>query len=202
MKRSASKIIGLALLLLVGCGAAGGPLAENAAEASFLELEETDWQAVSIDAGDFGMTEQPIGDPGSYGGSASLPLDKLIAFALASDGAASEDLFDELRQRFLEAPNTVLIYLTLMGNVSRGPDRGASGRDGAGARRRHGTAGRDGTGVSGAHRRADVSGSTPGSQRLPGVLLCAGVFEEGGKYKSFLDRRGCACHNMDISSID
>ena len=61
------------------------------------------------------MTEQPIGDPGSYGGSASLPLDKLIAFALASDGAASEDLFDELRQRFLEAPNTVLIYLTLMG---------------------------------------------------------------------------------------
>ena len=30
------------------------------------------------------MTEQPIGDPGSYGGSASLPLDKLIAFALAS----------------------------------------------------------------------------------------------------------------------
>ena len=115
MKRSASKIIGLALLLLVGCGAAGGPLAENEAEASFLELEETDWQAVSIDAGDFGMTEQPIGDPGSYGGSASLPLDKLIAFALASDGAASEDLFDELRQRFLEAPNTVLIYLTLMG---------------------------------------------------------------------------------------
>lgn len=60
--------------------------------------------------------EDPIGDPAVYGGASSLSLDRLIAFLLLSDSAASKDLSDELRKRFLEAPHTVLAYLTLMGD--------------------------------------------------------------------------------------
>ena len=125
MKQNVKSMMTLALalcLLLAACGGqealpSDAPPPEEAppVQSGFPELEETEWEAVSTDAGDFGITELPIGDPVVYGGASSLSLDQLIAFALASDGAASEDLFDELRQRFLEAPNTVLIYLTLMG---------------------------------------------------------------------------------------
>ena len=45
----------------------------------------------------------------------AVPLDQLITFALVSD-ALSEGACDELRSRFLEAPNTVLAYLVLMGD--------------------------------------------------------------------------------------
>lgn len=74
------------------------------------------WQAVTIDAADFGIPDRPIGDPALYGGAASLPLGKLIACSLSSDGAAGEDLSDELWRRFLEDPDTVLAYLALMGD--------------------------------------------------------------------------------------
>lgn len=136
MKRSASKIflaLVLLLLLLSGCGgqkAEDLPPVENEipeappVEAAipepeapqWPELEETDWAVVTINAGAFGITEQPIGDPAVYGGAGSLSLDQLIAFSLASDGAAAEDLLDELYHRFLEAPNTVLTYLALIGD--------------------------------------------------------------------------------------
>jgi len=113
------------LVLLTACGGGGAEdvppapqevIEEEPTAASALELEETDWPVVSIDAGAFGISDEPIGDPGIYGGAASLPLDQLVAFALASDGAAAEDLHDELRQRFVEAPNAVLAYLTLIGD--------------------------------------------------------------------------------------
>ena len=45
----------------------------------------------------------------------TVPLDQLIAFALVAD-SLSEGAHDELRTRFLEAPNTVLAYLVLMGD--------------------------------------------------------------------------------------
>lgn len=79
-------------------------------------LEQPDWQIVSIDAKDYGIVEDPIGDPAVYGGAASLSLGKLIACSLSSDGAAGEDLSDELRKRFLEAPHTMLAYLVLIGD--------------------------------------------------------------------------------------
>ncbi len=82
----------------------------------FPELEETEWEAVSIDAEDYGIVQDPIGDPAVYGGAASLSLGKLIACSLSSDGAAAENLSDELRKRFLEAPHTLLAYLVLMGD--------------------------------------------------------------------------------------
>lgn len=86
---------------------------ENAAVRS---TETKKWQAVTISAADFGVTENPIGDPGVLDGIASLSLGKLIACSLASDGAAAEGLNDELWRRFLEDPDTVLAYLALMGD--------------------------------------------------------------------------------------
>lgn len=92
-----------------------GTLAEDIAPA-LAALGETDWQTVSITAEDYGITEKPVGDPGIYGGAASLSLGKLAAVSLSSDGAASEELFDELWRRFLEDPDAVLAYLALMGD--------------------------------------------------------------------------------------
>lgn len=90
---------------------------ENAAAQS---TEAKKWQAVTISAADFGVTENPIGDPGVLDGIASLSLGKLIACSLASDGAAAEGLNDELWRRFLEDPDRVLVYLELMGDQRDG----------------------------------------------------------------------------------
>ena len=130
MKRNVTGIPALALalcLLLAACGGQGASPSEAPPEdlppeetapvpSGFPELEETEWEAVSIDAEDYGIVQDPIGDPAVYGGAASLSLGKLIACSLSSDGAAAENLSDELRKRFLEAPHTVLAYLVLMGN--------------------------------------------------------------------------------------
>ena len=91
---------------------------ENAAarSAETKKAETKKWQAVTIDAAGFGIPDKPIGDPAIYGGGASLPLGKLMACALSADGAAGEDLSDELWRRFLEDPDTVLAYLILMGD--------------------------------------------------------------------------------------
>ena len=90
---------------------------ENAAAQS---TEAKKWQAVTISAADFGVTENPIGDPGVLDGIASLSLGKLIACSLASDGAAAEGLNDELWRRFLEDPDRMLVYLELMGDQRDG----------------------------------------------------------------------------------
>ena len=130
MKTNVTGIPALALalcLLLAACGGQGASPSEAPPEdlppeetapvpSGFPELEETEWEAVSIDAEDYGIVQDPIGDPAVYGGAASLSLGKLIACSLSSDGAAAENLSDELRKRFLEAPNTLLAYLVLMGD--------------------------------------------------------------------------------------
>ena len=79
-------------------------------------LEQPNWQIVSISAKDYGIIEDPVGDPAVYGGAASLSLNRLIAVSLSCDGAAGEDVSGELWRRFLEAPNTLLACLTLMGD--------------------------------------------------------------------------------------
>ena len=94
-------------------------LAEDIAPA-LESLEETDWQTVSISAKDYGVVEDPIGDPAVYGGADRLSLNRLIAVSLSSDGAAGEDVSDELWRRFLEAPHTLLAYLALMGDQQDG----------------------------------------------------------------------------------
>ena len=92
------------------------PKEDSAAQST----EAKKWQAVTISAADFGVTENPIGDPGVLDGIASLSLGKLIACSLASDGAAAEGLNDELWRRFLEDPDRVLVYLELMGDQRDG----------------------------------------------------------------------------------
>ena len=130
MKMNVKGITALALalcLLLAACGGQEASPSEAPPEdlppeetapvpSGFPELEETEWEAVSIDAEDYGIVQDPIGDPAVYGGAASLSLGKLIACSLSSDGAAAENLSDELRKRFLEAPHTLLAYLVLMGD--------------------------------------------------------------------------------------
>lgn len=102
------------LILLTGCASekeqiAGSDLFVNA------ELEQISWQVVSTEPEDYGI-------PPSYFSSSydcdftEYPLDKLIAYYLHSDGAGAEGSSSELYQRFMEAPNTVLIYFALIGD--------------------------------------------------------------------------------------
>ncbi len=81
------------------------------------QLENTPWQAVSADASAFDLTGGYDNPNFQYvfENTKTVPLDQLIAFALVADGL-SEGACDELRSRFLEAPNTVLAYLILMGD--------------------------------------------------------------------------------------
>lgn len=120
MKKSPAFIFAL-LLLLTGCNRADNSSAvqsdNSPTEMVMPELEKTDWLAVSTDAEVFNLTGG-IDNPNFehvFEYTDTAPLDQLIAFALVSD-ALSEGACDELRSRFLEAPNTVLAYLVLMGD--------------------------------------------------------------------------------------
>ena len=104
-------------VLLSACGGTAGTEPNAAPAAALPELEETDWLAVSTDAAVFDL-EGSLNNPNFefvFNHTDTVPLDQLIAFALAAD-AASEGAYEELRSRFLEAPNTVLTYLLLLGD--------------------------------------------------------------------------------------
>ena len=109
MKKSLLLLLSL-VLLLSGCGS------KTPEQTAILELEKTDWPAVSTDAEAFALDGGFDNAKFAYvfEHTDTVPLDQLIAFALAAD-SLSEAARDELRTRFLEAPNTVLAYLVLMG---------------------------------------------------------------------------------------
>ncbi len=119
MKKPFAFIAALFLFLAACSGAEGSPALQSEnppAEAVMPELEKTDWQAVSTNAEVFNLNGG-LDNPNFeyvFHNTGTVPLDQLIAFALASD-SLSEGAHDELRSRFLEAPNTVLAYLVLMG---------------------------------------------------------------------------------------
>lgn len=120
MRRSVVMIFTL-FLFLTGCGRTEDPSAPQpeapSSQAALPELEKTDWLAVSTDAEAFDLTgglENPNFEY-VFNHAETVPLDQLVAFALVSD-ALSESACEELRSRFLEAPNTVLAYLVLMGD--------------------------------------------------------------------------------------
>lgn len=131
MKTNVTGIPALALalcLLLAACGGQGAspseapqedlPLEETALVPSgFPELEETEWEAVSVDLESFGLTIRSDDERLMYifEHTAAVPLDQLIVFDLWGD-ALTEGSSEELRSRFLEAPDTVLAYLVLMGD--------------------------------------------------------------------------------------
>lgn len=113
-------LIAAIFLFLAGCGGAESSPAlqseNSAAEAVMLELEKTDWLAVSTNAEAFNLNGS-LDNPNFeyvFHHTDTVPLDQLISFALVSD-SLGEGACDELRSRFLEAPHTVLAYLVLMG---------------------------------------------------------------------------------------
>ena len=139
MKRNVTGIPALALalcLLLAACGGQGAspseapppeprsldtvPPAESGpaspAPSGFPELEETEWEAVSVDLESFGLSAGHDDERFMYifEHTNTVPLDQLIVFDLWGD-ALTEGSSEELRSRFLEAPDTVLAYLVLMG---------------------------------------------------------------------------------------
>ena len=115
-------------LLLAACGGQGAspsgappedlPPEETAPVPSgFPELEETEWEAVSIDLKSFGISQTLNDEHFEYifNHTNTVPLDQLIVFDLWGD-ALTEGSSEELHSRFLEAPDTVLAYLVLMGD--------------------------------------------------------------------------------------
>lgn len=129
MKRDVKGITALALALCLLLAACGGqeaspsdapPQEEPApAQSGFPELEETEWAVVSIDLESFGLTQTLNDERFEYifNHTDTVPLDQLIVFDLWGD-ALTEGSSEELRSRFLEAPDTVLAYLVLMGDQS------------------------------------------------------------------------------------
>ncbi len=131
MKTNVTGIPALALalcLLLAACGGQGASPSEAPPEdlppeetapvpSGFPELEETKWEAVSVDLESFGRSVGHDDERFMYimGHTDTVPLDQLIVFDLWGD-ALTEGSSEELRSRFLEAPDTVLAYLVLMGN--------------------------------------------------------------------------------------
>lgn len=131
MKTNVTGIPALALalcLLLAACGGQGASPSEAPPEdlppeetapvpSGFPELEETKWEAVSVDLESFGLSVGHDDERFMYimGHTDTVPLDQLIVFDLWGD-ALTEGSSEELRSRFLEAPDTVLAYLVLMGD--------------------------------------------------------------------------------------
>lgn len=137
MKTNVTGIPALALalcLLLAACGGQGASPSEappppakitetapptkpaSPVPSGFPELEETEWEAVSIDLESFGISQTLNDERFEYifNHTNTVPLDQLIVFDLWGD-ALTEGSSEELRSRFLEAPDTVLAYLVLMG---------------------------------------------------------------------------------------
>ncbi|HOQ03363.1 MAG TPA: hypothetical protein PLQ96_06030 [Bacillota bacterium] len=90
------------------------------------DFEDISWGVVSIDPKDYGITDDQLR-------CVSMPdfseyiLGELIAYYLYTDGAGSEGSAEVLYERFMEAPNTVLTYMALIGDQkARG---GSSGND-------------------------------------------------------------------------
>lgn len=134
MKKSFAVIFAL-LLFLTGCSSADNSSAprsgDTQSETTMPEIEKTDWQAVSTDAEAFDLNGG-VNDPKfKYisDHTDTVPFDQLVAFYLVSDAAASEGAAEELRSRFLEAPNTVLAYIVLMGDQKVDPDDSQSAAD-------------------------------------------------------------------------
>lgn len=129
MKQNAMAMTALALalcLLFAACGGQGALPSDAAPEeetppvqSGFPELEATEWPIVSIDLDSFGLTRTLDDERFEYifNHTDTVPLDQLIVFDLWGD-ALTEGSSEELRSRFLEAPDTVLAYLVLMGDQS------------------------------------------------------------------------------------
>ena len=81
------------------------------------EFDMSVWDGVSVIPEDLGM-ENSLDNPKFsevFNNTKKAPLNKLIAFCLIADGL-SEGACDELYRRFIEDPNTVLVFLSFLEN--------------------------------------------------------------------------------------
>lgn len=102
--KSAPRVLtaALCLALLTGCGSRPAGEGQEADEA------HPGWSTVTTDPAAYGITYQELED------LSGMPLDQLTAYCLGADGVCGENGFDQLYHRFLEAPETVLSYLSLI----------------------------------------------------------------------------------------
>lgn len=128
MKKSLVFAVIFILLFTVGCSqqkneqpslteTTSPPEAPASQQTIIPEFEDVSWSVVSVRAEDFGM-EATLDNPvfaEVFDNTSEMPLDKLIAFDLIAD-ALSEGSSCEIYRRFMEAPNAVLTFLSLVGD--------------------------------------------------------------------------------------
>lgn len=126
MKRIASVFLVAAMAITIcGCSSRVSVPAENITPADY---ESVEWNAVSIEPKDYGITEEMLSCE-EMPDFSQLTLAALCAYYLHTDGAGAEGSGDTLYERFMEAPNIVLNYFALIGNqIARG---GATGNESA-----------------------------------------------------------------------
>lgn len=75
------------------------------------DYESVDWLVISLDPEDYGIVYDI-----EHMNVRDFPLAKLCVYCLYADGAYAEGAHNEFYRRFMEAPNTVLNFLALLGN--------------------------------------------------------------------------------------
>ena len=122
MRKVFSVILALTMMVAVfGCTAKKQPVAEHSLSP---EYEIVDWNVVSINPSDYGITYEMLTfiEPPNF---SEFTLAKLCAYHLYTDGAGAEGSGDTLYKRFMDAPTKVLNYFALIGDqVARGGQSG------------------------------------------------------------------------------
>ena len=124
MKRFPIALLSFSLLLATGaCTPASQdkdaeqPPEEKPCTSVAVDYEQTEWGAVSVGPAGDGITPE-MRSGADMPNFAALKLTELCAYYLTVDGAGAEGSAEELYQRFIEAPNTVLNYMVLIGDQS------------------------------------------------------------------------------------
>ena len=121
MKKITCALLSLSLLLAAGgCSPAKNDKkaeADKPCTSVPVDYEQTEWYAVSVDPADYGITPE-MRSGADMPNFAALRLCELCAYYLTVDGAGAEGSSAELYDRFVEAPNTVLNYMVMIGDQS------------------------------------------------------------------------------------
>ena len=85
------------------------------------DYESVDWLVISLDPEDYGIVYDI-----DHMNVRDFPLAKLCVYCLYADGAYAEGAHDEFYRRFIEAPNTVLNFLAVLGDQTARGERPAA----------------------------------------------------------------------------
>lgn len=115
----------LMLLVLASVGTIAG-CTSSATSGTSADYEVVAWDVASIVPEDYGITQE-MQDLRAEPNWSELTLAELCAYRLCTDGAGGELASTVLAERFMEAPNTVLNYLAMLGNHPEAVERLCSG---------------------------------------------------------------------------